>query len=595
MDTDTYKEITKNIDRKTLNKLQKLVEKHESTLTKKEADYLCNFESKTSNFYGLPKIHKSQEIVQAVNNQRSSYIRITRPQDLKFRPIVAGPACPTHRLSNLLDILLKPFLKHVKSFVRDDIDLLTKLPERIKENETFATFDITSLYSNISNELGREAIHYWIQTYPQTLHPRFNSDFILDSIQLVLENNAFSFGEKNFLQVQGTAMGTKMAPTYANLTLAYLEVSLYGRIQEKYSDTFANHFQNTWKRYLDDCLIIWNKEVDDIHSLHNELNSLHPKLSFTMEYSDEQIPFLDILLLRDGEQIITDIYHKPTDTKQYLHFKSCHPRSTKINIPYNLARRICTIVTKPTLRQQRLLEMKSHLVQRGYPTQLIEDGMKKASEMSIEMLRRPNEKLQENTCTLVTTHNPNNLNMWNIVQDSILVLQTDARCQRVLDQVQIINSKRQPPNLKKLLTKAKHNTALPTVSTCTDKRCGTCSFLITGPHYTFKGSNQPFYVRTSMNCATENVLYVLECQGCKENYIGQTSDSLRTRMRVHKQQIYNAEYRQIAASKHFADCAGNLTTPFKVYPFYKIMTMDKSFRDIKEQTFIRKFKPVLNR
>ena len=26
-------------------------------------------------------------------------------------------------------------------------------------------------------------------------------------------------------------------------------------------------------------------------------------------------------------QIITDIYHKPTDTQQYLHFRSQHPKT----------------------------------------------------------------------------------------------------------------------------------------------------------------------------------------------------------------------------------------------------------------------------
>ena len=47
----------------------------------------------------------------------------------------------------------------------------------------------------------------------------------------------FHFDEKNFLQTKGTAMGTKMAPTYANLVLAYLEEIMYDELQsEKGSD-----------------------------------------------------------------------------------------------------------------------------------------------------------------------------------------------------------------------------------------------------------------------------------------------------------------------------------------------------------------------
>ena len=42
-------------------------------------------------------------------------MRIKDVNDLKRRPIAAGPACQTHRISNLLDILFKPFIKHVPS------------------------------------------------------------------------------------------------------------------------------------------------------------------------------------------------------------------------------------------------------------------------------------------------------------------------------------------------------------------------------------------------------------------------------------------------------------------------------------------------
>ena len=48
---------------------------------------------------------------------------------------------------------------------------------------------------------------------------------------------------------------------------------------------------------------------------------------------------------RDGTKIATDIYYKPTDSKQYLFFNSCHPKHTKTSIPFSLADRIRSIVT----------------------------------------------------------------------------------------------------------------------------------------------------------------------------------------------------------------------------------------------------------
>ena len=51
---------------------------------------------------------------------------------LTLRSIVAGPNCPTRYLSNLVDILLKPFLIHINSFIKDSLDFLTKCSRKNK-------------------------------------------------------------------------------------------------------------------------------------------------------------------------------------------------------------------------------------------------------------------------------------------------------------------------------------------------------------------------------------------------------------------------------------------------------------------------------
>ena len=85
---------------------------------KEEQDFLTKFSFSTINFYGLPKVHKSKIIQEAIQVQNSEYIKIYEPPDLTLRPIVAGPNCPTRRLSNLGDILLKPFLIHIKAVLK---------------------------------------------------------------------------------------------------------------------------------------------------------------------------------------------------------------------------------------------------------------------------------------------------------------------------------------------------------------------------------------------------------------------------------------------------------------------------------------------
>ena len=91
-------------------------------------------------------------------------------------------------------------------------------------------------------------------------------------------------------------------------------------------------------------------------------------------------PFLDVIRYKEGTEIKIDIYHKPTDTFQYLHYYFCHPRHTKNNIPFNLARRVCTIVSDPVRNQQRLLELKDRLIQRKYPDTLVDSSIIKAEK-----------------------------------------------------------------------------------------------------------------------------------------------------------------------------------------------------------------------
>ena len=105
--------------------------------------------------------------------------------------------------------------------MKDNIDFLNSIPEKIDPNTHTATFDITNLYSNIPHELGKQAISFWIDKYPDTLHPRFNKKFIIEGKEIILNNNSFQFNNINNIQTPGTAMGTKMAPTYTTLTIAY--------------------------------------------------------------------------------------------------------------------------------------------------------------------------------------------------------------------------------------------------------------------------------------------------------------------------------------------------------------------------------------
>ena len=64
-------------------------------------------------------------------------------------------------------------------------------------------------------------------------------------------------------------------------------------------------------------------------------------------------------------------------------------------------------------------------------------------------------------------------------------------------------------------------------------------------------------------CNVKNLIYVIRCKGCQEEYIGETGDILRHRMPVNRQQIRNANVRMLYENEHIAAFSHNMNTQFK--------------------------------
>ena len=132
----------------------------------------------------------------------------------------------TERISEFVDSYLNPLVSHTPSYIQDTTDFLRKLEgikHQIPNSAFLVTLDVSSLYTNIPHGEGINACAIALrsnnQTKPSVRH-------LTDLIRHILTKNNFTFLDRNFLQVQGTAMGTKMAPSYANLFMSDLEDSL---------------------------------------------------------------------------------------------------------------------------------------------------------------------------------------------------------------------------------------------------------------------------------------------------------------------------------------------------------------------------------
>ena len=596
-DEKTYLKATSNIDQKTMTQYIKLINKYNSIIKKEEKVYLTSFNYVTSQFYGQPKIHKSKIINEAIISQNNTYIQVIEPKDLKLRPIVAGHNCPTKRLSNFLDILLKPFLCKVKSYVRDDIDFIIKCRRTCNSNTNLVSFDVKSLYTSIPHELGVTAIKYWLNKHPELLHQRFNKDFVIEALLFVLKNNNFLFNNEYFHQLTGTAMGTIVAPTYATLVMAYIEMKMYELCELKYGKITKDIIEEEWSRFLDDCFIALDSNIIKPNELLNLINSIDKHIQFTMEISETKLPFLDILINKnENNEIWMDIFYKETDTRKCVPLNSSHPKHCLKNIPFTLARRMCSIVENNKIKQNRLKDLYEILQNQAYPENLISSGIQRALEIPQNELRKVKEKSNDKIIAFVTTFNPNNQNIYPTIQNTFTSLQQHDDTKEAFENYKLIRSYRQPPNLKRLLSKARYSAEEDsfTTSTCKDPRCKCCQHLIIASEYKFKNQTDYFKIKSNFNCDSHNLIYVVICPTCNEEYIGETGEGkskLRDRVRTYRQHIRQPELAVLKVENHLREC-GNEN--FKIFPFFQLKDNNKKLREQYEFHFRKKFKPSLH-
>ena len=80
----------------------------------------------------------------------------------------------------------------------------------------------------------------------------------------------------------------------------------------------------------------WTERLENLKEFFGFLNNVHPSMKFTMEYSQKQINFLDVLISENNKEtiLVTSLFTKSTNNHQYLHATSCHGSIYKKLIPH---------------------------------------------------------------------------------------------------------------------------------------------------------------------------------------------------------------------------------------------------------------------
>jgi len=123
---------------------------------------------------------------------------------------------------------------------------------------------------------------------------------LVDLLTLVLKCNIFEFNTDHYLQVQGTAIGTQMASSYANIFMGYLKKNqLLMLVYLK---------PHMWLRFTDDIDIQWRHSRKDLHEFLDKAKAFNKTIKFTSEISNDNHVFLDTKSHIEGSQLVKDLY-----------------------------------------------------------------------------------------------------------------------------------------------------------------------------------------------------------------------------------------------------------------------------------------------
>ena len=204
-DTKFYRPLDNDITDDIQKRVQVYVERmlRDKIIDENTKRFLIQSNPRPGRFYILPKMHKTGN---------------------PGRPIVFSNSHPSERISQFVDHHLKPLVHTTHSFIKDTTHFLNKLEHlgQLPENVFLVTLDVSSLYTNIPHNEGIDACRHFLNTRDRNASS-ISIETLCDLIRMILTMNNFSFNDKHYLPTHGTAMGTRVAPSNANLFLAKFE------------------------------------------------------------------------------------------------------------------------------------------------------------------------------------------------------------------------------------------------------------------------------------------------------------------------------------------------------------------------------------
>jgi len=455
-DANTYKIVKNNPLRKITTKCDNLLKAwlDNDIIDEKTFRTLKCTNGNLPRCYGLPKIHKPGH---------------------PLRIVVSSVGSPLYNIAKFIHGILSGSIKKPYSHVKDGWSFAATIKGMtIEPRERFVSLDVASLFTNIPKELVMRGVtNRWNDIQKNT---RLSLEQLLFALDMILCSTSFVFEGRIYEQIYGSPMGSPLSPILADMVMEDLEIHCISRLD------FNVH---TFYRYVDDIFMIIPAEK--LNSVLTTFNSYHSRLKFTYELEDDNmLNFLNISVIKDNGNIITNWFRKPTFSGRYINYYSNHPIQYKWNTVMSLVDQ-AILLSDERFHAANLDIVKANLLNNGYPLTMLNRMIVKRHKFLKNKIRDSfetnNDQSDNRNYTLTVPYTGRLSNdIKRIVKNFV-----DVRFSI-------------PKKLDTLIRKGK------------DKLD---------------------------DCRRTEVVYQIECKDCDQVYIGQTKRHLETRVKEHKNNIKN--------------------------------------------------------
>ena len=230
-------------------------------------------------------------------------------------------------------------------------------------------------------------------------------------------------------------------------------------------------------------------------------------------------------------------------------------------------------------------------IKRGYREQQLDNEIHQALAISREncLQSRPNQDKSAGI-PLVVTYHPILPNLQSITRCHLSTLHNSERLREAFPFPPLIAFRRQK-NLRDFLVRATlttNNQEPPGNHPCgaTGCTCKTWPILTATDELTSHTTGLVYKMNFATSCKSSNIIYLITCRRCSEQYVGETGQPLHRRVNNHRFNIAHRRTEESPVAEHF-NGDGHPLSDTTVVAIDEIYSQDPCLRKMQESRWIR--------